>query len=199
MSAAPGWSWSLEDGLPVLRTRRLLLRGWRESDREPFAALNADPRVMAHLPAPLDRAASDALLDRLAAQHRALGFTCWAVQVLDDGTGAAAPIVGFTGLSVPAFDPPFRHADPCVEVGWRLAAPSWGRGFATEAASAAVGYAFAVLRLAEVVSFTTPANTRSVAVMRRLGMQPDGTFEHPRAAPDDPWRTHVLYRRAAQD
>lgn len=191
------WSWSVEDGLAVLRTPRLLLRAWRDADREPFSALNADPVVMAHLPAALDRTGSDALLDRFAAQHRDRGYTCWAVEVTDPALLAAAPtgsLAGFTGLSVPGFVPPFAHHEPCVEVGWRLGAPWWGHGLATEAAAASLAYAGVVLRLPEVVSFTIPGNTRSIAVMRRLGMRPDGTFDHPRAAPGDWWRTHVLYR-----
>jgi ribosomal-protein-alanine N-acetyltransferase len=196
-SPAVAWSWSTVDGLVVLRTPRLLLRAWGDADRAAFAAMNADPVVMADLPAPLDRAGSDALLDRLAAQHAARGFTCWALEVTDpallERTGGGAP-AGFAGLSVPGFVPPFAHHEPCVEVGWRLAAPWWGHGLATEAAAASLAYAGAVLNLPEVVSFTTPRNARSIAVMRRLGMRPDGTFEHPRAAPGDWWRRHVLYR-----
>lgn len=167
-----------------LRTDRLLLRRWRSEDREPFAALNADPVVMEHFPATLSRDGSDALVDRIEAGFEAHGFGWWAVEA-DGG------FVGFTGLSVPAFEAPFL---PSVEIGWRLTRSVWGRGYATEAATAALGAAFGPLGLPEVVSFTAVRNARSERVMQRLGMQPMGTFEHPRMPEGHPLRTHLLYR-----
>lgn len=174
--------------MPELHTPRLLLRRWREPDREPFAAMNADPEVARYLPAPLDRAQSDALLDRVEAGFDVYGFGLWAVQVRD-----TAELAGFTGLSVPLFEAPWQ---PSVEVGWRLAPHFWGRGYATEAATVALGHGFQALGLAHVVSFTAPANTRSVGVMSRLGMTrvPDGDFEHPRLPAGHPLRRHVTYR-----
>ncbi|GIU88749.1 MAG: N-acetyltransferase [Acidimicrobiia bacterium] len=173
-----------------LRTGRLRLRAWRPADREPFAALNADPEVMRHFPAPLTRAESDAAADAIAAGLARLGWGLWAVEVEGEG---GAPFVGFVGLSVPAFAAPFT---PCVEVGWRLAREHWGKGYATEGATAAVGFAFGVLGLDEVVSFTVPANRRSRAVMERLGMthDPADDFDHPRLPEGHPLRRHVLYR-----
>lgn len=169
-----------------LRTSRLLLRRWREADRESFAAMNADLRVAEYLPEPLDRAASDALLDRIEAGFDAYGFGLWAVEV--GGTGELA---GFTGLSVPLFEAPWQ---PSVEVGWRLGPAFWGRGYATEAARAAIADGFSRCGLREIVSFTAATNMRSVRVMERLGMRPDGVFEHPRLPAGSPLRTHVLYR-----
>jgi RimJ/RimL family protein N-acetyltransferase len=170
-----------------LRTPRLLLRQWTASDRERFAALNADPEVMRHFPAPLGRAESDALAagqEDLIAQR---GWGLWAVEVVD-----GAPFIGFVGLSVPSFS---AHFTPAVEVGWRLAQPFWGHGYATEAASAALGFAFEQLELAEVVSFTAVPNGRSSRVMERLGMthDPAEDFDHPRIS-DGPLRAHVLSR-----
>lgn len=177
-----------------LRTARLLLRSWCASDLEPFAALNADPEVMRHFPATMDRASSDASVVRLMDQQERLGFTMWAVEVLASARGAA-DFVGFVGLSVPSFDVPFPHlAEPCVEIGWRLAVGWWGLGLATEAARECLRFAFDDLGLPEVVSFTTLANARSRAVMERIGMTYDGEFDHPRAGPQDTWRRHVLYR-----
>ena len=135
---------------PRLVTDRLLLRAFLDEDREPFARMNADPRVVEYFPAPLDRDQSDALVDRIAGHWTDDGFGLWAVQRLDDGT-----FIGFTGLSAPSFE---AHFTPAVEVGWRLAPDAWGHGFATEAARAAVGYGFDTLGLAEIVSFTVPTN-----------------------------------------
>lgn len=171
-----------------LRTERLLMRRWQPSDRAEFAALNADPEVMAHFPAPLDRAASDAFVDRIEAGFEANGFGLWALQRLDTGE-----FLGFTGLSVPGFQ---AHFTPAVEVGWRLCRPAWGHGFATEAARRALRAGFENFGLTEVVSFTATGNTASRAVMRRLGMvrDPAEDFDHPALPAGDRLRRHVLYR-----
>jgi RimJ/RimL family protein N-acetyltransferase len=171
-----------------LRTERLLLRRWREADREPFARLNADPEVMEHFPSPLTRAESDAMVDRLDAHLAEHGWGLWAVERLDDGE-----LLGFTGLATPRFDARFT---PAVEVGWRLARHAWGRGYATEAARSVLAHAFDALGLDEVVSFTATSNARSIAVMERLGMahDPADDFDHPSLPDGHPLRRHVLYR-----
>lgn len=176
---------------PEIRTTRLLLRGWLPEDRAPFAQMNADPRVMAHFPGLMAAADSDAMVDRICRGFASHGFGLWAVERLD--TGAFA---GFVGLSVPGFEAPFM---PAVEVGWRLAAEHWHQGFATEAAQAALGYGFDVVGLPEVVSFTAPENTSSLAVMRRLGMthDPADDFDHPRLPEGHRLRRHVLFRLSA--
>lgn len=173
-------------------TDRLLLRPWRESDREPFARLNADPRVMEHFPAPLSRAASDQLMEAIQARHVERGWSQWAVELLDTGE-----FIGFIGLSQVKDTLPCH---PAVEVGWRLAAEHWGKGYATEGARAALGIAFGKLGLEEVVSFTAVGNVRSRAVMRRLGMAPDAqTFGHPSVPEGHRLREHVLYRITRKD
>jgi RimJ/RimL family protein N-acetyltransferase len=173
---------------PELRTDRLLLRRWRDGDRDTFAAMNADARVMEHFPAPLSREESDAAADRIDRHFDERGFGLWAVEV-----PGVVPFAGFIGLSVPAFTAPFT---PCVEVGWRLAADCWGRGYATEGARAALTFGFDTLGLQEIVSFTTAGNTRSVLVMERLGMtrDPADDFDHPNLPGDHPLRRHLLYR-----
>jgi RimJ/RimL family protein N-acetyltransferase len=174
-----------------LRTSRLLLRRWREADLVPFAALNADPYVMEHFPACLSREESDSLARRIEAHFEANGYGLWAVEIR-----ATAEFIGFTGLSMPSFQ---AHFTPAVEVGWRLARSAWGQGYATEAARASLAFAFDEAGLEEVVSFTTPANLRSQAVMRRLGMRhnPADDFDHPGIAPGAQLRRHVLYRIAS--
>jgi RimJ/RimL family protein N-acetyltransferase len=184
MSAA-----SPERGHPTsLPTDRLLLRRWRPEDRAPFAELNADPEVMEHFPARLTRAESDAFVDRIGAGFAQHGFGLWAVEV--QATGG---FIGFTGLAVPSFDAPFT---PAVEIGWRLARPAWGHGYASEAARGALDAAFASYGLAEVVSFTSVDNVRSQAVMRRIGMthDPADDFDHPRLPSGHRLNRHVLWR-----
>jgi RimJ/RimL family protein N-acetyltransferase len=174
--------------VPEIRTDRLQLRAWRESDREPFAALNADPVVAEFLGGPIDREASDAMQDRFAGRWVENGYGLWAVERIDNGD-----FIGFTGLSAPTFD---THFIPAVEVGWRLASGAWGQGFATEAAQAALQFGFLTVGLEEIVSFTVPANQRSRRVMEKLGMTraPEDDFDHPRIPDGDPLRRHVLYR-----
>jgi RimJ/RimL family protein N-acetyltransferase len=177
--------------VPELRTPRLVLRGWREGDRAPFAALNADPEVMAWYPAPLTREQSDAFVERIEAVWAQHGYGLWA---LEHREGAAGPVglAGYVGL-MPVLGLPVVGE---VEIGWRLARGHWGHGDATEGAQAVLGWAFEVLGLSEVVSFTSASNQRSRAVMERLGMVRDASadFDHPRVPQSSPLRRHVLYR-----
>jgi ribosomal-protein-alanine N-acetyltransferase len=178
---------------PILTTGRLIFRRWCDSDREPFARMNADPRVMEFFPEPLSREGSDALVDRAEAHFRAHGYGPWAAEFRHNGT-----FIGFIGLSIPAFQ---THFTPCVEIGWRLAADYWGQGLATEGARAAVRYGFEMLGLKEIVSFTVPANAKSLRVMEKLGMtrNPADDFDHPRLPDGHPLRRHVLYRLRRAD
>lgn len=175
---------------PTLRSDRLLLRPWRDADRGPFAALNADPVVMEHFPATLDRAASDALAGRIAEHFDRHGWGLWALEV-----PGVTPFAGYVGLAVPRFDAPFM---PAVEIGWRLARDHWGRGYASEGARRVLRFAFVEAGLAEVVSFTVPANRRSWRVMERIGMvrDPDGDFDHPLLPAGHALRRHWLWRIA---
>jgi RimJ/RimL family protein N-acetyltransferase len=171
-----------------LRTDRLLLRRWRDADRDPFAALNADAAVVEHLQGPLSRERSDAFVDRIEAHWESEGWGLWAVEVVD-----GAPFVGYVGLW------PAEYVAPgMVEVGWRLAREHWGRGYATEAAREALRFGFTEVGLDEIVSFTVPQNERSWRVMERIGLQrdADGDFDHPKvdAAAYPELVRHVLYR-----
>jgi ribosomal-protein-alanine N-acetyltransferase len=176
---------------PILRTDRLVLRGWRPEDREPYAALNADPEVMEHFRRVLDRATSDAEADAFAADLERDGWGHWVVALADNDL-----LIGFTGLDVVDFPAPFT---PATEIGWRFARSAWGHGYATEAAAAVLEFAFESLGLAEVVSFTATTNLRSQRVMERLGMRrdPADDFDHPRIPEGHRLRRHVLYRMTA--
>lgn len=176
-----------------MRTGRLLLRRWKPEDREPFAAINADPRVMEFLPELLSREQSDALADRFEAHFALEGFGPWVVEVIGGST-----FIGFVGLFVVSFD---AHFTPAVEVGWRLESDQWGNGYATEAACAALDYGLRCVGLKEIVAFTVPANVRSMAVMERIGMVHDeeDDFDHPTLPMDSPLCRHVLYRTPTDD
>ncbi len=175
-------------GRNELSTARLLLRRWRETDRAPFAALNADPLVMEYFPNRLTQAESDDLLAKIEAGFETRGYGLWALEVR-----ATSEFVGFTGLAVPSFS---AHFTPAVEVGWRLARSAWGQGYATEASLASVAFGFRDAGLDEIVSFTSAANVRSRAVMDRIGMthDPADDFDHPELDEMDHLRPHVLYR-----
>ncbi|MEO5883312.1 MAG: GNAT family N-acetyltransferase [Caldimonas sp.] len=168
-------------------TPRLRLRRWRESDLEPFAALNADPRVMEFFPALQSYAASVASIDAWQTQFASKGWSNWAAELK-----ASGEFIGFVGLSVPRRPLP---CSPCVEIGWRLAHAHWGLGLATEAAQGALAVGFELLGLSEIVSFTAVGNLRSRAVMERIGMNnASEDFEHPGVPEGHTLRLHCLYR-----
>ena len=172
----------------VIETDRLVLRRWIASDREPFARMNADPRVMEFMPAILSRDESDRMADQIETHFLEHGFGLLAVELNE-----THEFIGFVGLAIPSFQAAFT---PCVEIGWRLSAGHWGKGFATEGARAIARHAFDKLKIPELVSFTVPANTKSRRVMEKIGMtrNPAHDFDHPRLPEDHPLRRHVLYR-----
>jgi RimJ/RimL family protein N-acetyltransferase len=177
----------------ILTTPRLILRRWQKSDHQPFAEMNADPRVMEFFPNRLTCEQSDRLVDRIEAGFAQHGFGLCAVELQSNHS-----FLGFIGLSVPNFE---AHFTPCVEIGWRLAANVWGQGFATEGARAIAGYAFDTLKLDSLVSFTTEQNVRSRRVMEKIGMtfNPADSFDHPNLPEGHLLKRHVLYRLCANE
>jgi ribosomal-protein-alanine N-acetyltransferase len=171
-----------------IRTERLTLRRWSPEDLEPFAALNADPRVMEYFPALMTRPESDSLVQRIEQHFERHGFGLWALE-----ESSSSRFTGFVGLMIPSFEASFM---PCVEVGWRIAAEFWGRGYAPEAARAAVAFAFEQLGLTEVVAFTATLNARSRRVMEKIGMSHDSTrdFDHPKLPRGHALERHVFYQ-----
>jgi RimJ/RimL family protein N-acetyltransferase len=176
--------------VPDLRTERLTLRPWRESDVQPWAAMNADPLVREYLGDLLTREQSAASAAHFQAQLDERGFGFWAVEV--HGTGE---FIGFTGLDQVDEGMPFTG----IEIGWRLARSGWGHGYATEAALASLAFGFETLALSEIVSVTTATNLRSQAVMRRIGMTRDPAEDFDdHTEPEGPLRRNVLYRIRSQ-
>ena len=172
----------------TVRTDRLLMRRWLDSDREPFAALNADPETMLFFPQTLDREASDRLVDLIEDRFDQQGYGLWALQVADTGE-----FIGFTGLNPMPGGVPGAGG---VEVGWRLDRHAWHRGYATEAARAALAVAFDGVGLDEIWSMTAVLNEPSQAVMRRLGLTEVDRFDHPRVPDGSPLKPHVTYHLA---
>lgn len=167
-----------------VRTERLLLRGWRPQDREPFAAMNEDPEVMRYIGSGvLPRVASDGMRARLRREWVRAGHGLWALEPAGGGE-----LLGFCGLTRPAWGGTAVQAE--LEVGWRLRREAWGHGYATEAARAALDAAFGPLGLERVICLIHPDNERSLAVAERLGMRVVGTTVHP------PTRWRVLVLRA---
>lgn len=172
----------------MITTKRLILRKWQKEDAEPFATINQDPRVLKYLSGPLTQVETEAKMQLFNQQIDKQGFGWFACELAED-----KQLIGCVGLSIPNFEAQFM---PCVEIGWRLALGSWGKGYATEAAKACLDFGFNEKGLEEIVAFTVRENIKSRKVMERLGMQYDaqGDFQHTDLAKDDPKSWHVLYR-----
>lgn len=169
----------------ILRTERLGLRRWTDDDREPFARMNADPRVMRFFPSALTRTESDHFVGRISAHFELYGYGLYAVEELATGR-----FTGFIGFQKATFEADFT---PCVEIGWRLDPAFWGMGYATEGARACLDHGFTMLGLTEVYSFTSAVNEPSIRVMRRIGLRFLREFGHPRIDPSHELHRHVLY------
>lgn len=170
----------------LIQTQRLGLRQWLPTDREPFIAMNADPEVMEHFPEPYSEEKTDKMLSHTRLHFAQYGYGWWAVDHLKDNT-----FIGAIGLNNVGYKLPFT---PCVEIAWRLRKEYWKKGLATEGATAALFYAFQVLKLPELVSFTSTPNQGSRKIMQKLGMTRKKDFNHPMVEKGHPLEKHVLYK-----
>lgn len=174
----------------ILETERLIIRNWREADRDLFFEINSDETVMAFFPFRRDRAGADEFFDHLQALISQTGLGFYALE-----SKASGETIGFSGLARTDLAPFIPHGT--VEIGWRLSPHFWGKGFVTEAAKALLGHGFETENLDEIVSFAVHDNHRSTSVMQRIGMHRDlhGDFDHPRVPDSKPkLKPHVLYR-----
>ncbi|HTC65213.1 MAG TPA: GNAT family N-acetyltransferase [Candidatus Saccharimonadales bacterium] len=173
----------------MITTDRLLLRPWKDEDFQPFAEMNADPRVREFFPSVLTHEKSDAEIRHIQSAHDRDGFTFFATELISTGE-----FIGFIGMVTMTFAVP-SLAQPAVEIGWRLAQKYWGKGLATEGASAVLRYGFETVKLKEIVAITVPTNVRSRRVMQKIGMKhiPELDFDHPRVPEGHVFRRHVLY------
>ena len=173
----------------AMETERLILRQWRDTDIPPFARLNADPAVMRFFPVLLSADESAAIAQRMRGIISEKGWGFWAVELK-----SCHEFIGFVGLHEQPVESGIPHT-PLVELGWRIAAQHWGRGYAPEAGRAALDYAFAVLCLDEVYAFTAVPNEPSKRVMQKIGMRDTGQeFNHPKLPPGHDLERHCLYR-----
>jgi RimJ/RimL family protein N-acetyltransferase len=186
----------MSDPLYVLRTARLGLRAWRESDLEPFVAMNSDAEVMRYFPVPWSRAQTVAFFDRLCRHHEQHGFCYFAVDRLDASPAAAPCWIGFVGLMHQDFAAPFT---PCVDIGWRIDRAVWGHGYAVEAARACLEHAFTGERLPAVHAVAPRVNQPSIRVMQKLGMRWIEDFDHSKLQEYPALRRCVHYRIAAEE
>jgi RimJ/RimL family protein N-acetyltransferase len=172
----------------VITTPRLVLRRWRAEDFEPLERIHADPEVAYWLGGPVFAALRATAIERIEAHFNEHGFGEWAIERTEDGE-----LIGLAGLRRTAFPGP--EMTPTVEIGWRLARPAWGQGYAAEAAAAALRDGFERAGMDEVMSWTASCNVRSQAVMRRIGLErrPELDFDHPKLNEGDPLRPHVVY------
>lgn len=172
----------------IIETERLILRTWKDQDADAYWRINQDAKVTEFLLGPLSMEQVQTFIQDMNQKFLKTGYTFWAVE--EKATGS---LIGFIGFSSPTWQ---AHFTPCIEIAWRLGSQYWGKGYATEGAKAALEYGFKKLGFTEVVSFTVPANLRSIRVMEKIGMTRDvnGDFAHPKLASDHPLSIHVLYR-----
>lgn len=172
----------------TIKTERLVLRQWRKEDLEPFAKLNADPKVREFFPGLMSCEECERSIKLMSDHITRCGWGFWAVSLIETDE-----FIGFIGLEDVYFQ---AHFTPAVEIGWRLAFDYWGKGYATEGAKAALAYGFETLNLDEIVSFTTVQNMRSRRIMEKIGMHHNSKddFDHPKLAEGHKLRRHVLYR-----
>lgn len=167
-------------------TERLILRLWKQSDRELFAAMNADPDVMRYFPSTRTREESDSMVNAVEQILADKGWGLWAVEEKSSGA-----FIGFVGLNIPGYELPFS---PVIEIGWRLDKAFWGKGYAPEAARKALEVGFQQFAMEEIVAFTALTNLPSQRVMEKIGMTRCEEFDHPSLAEGHPLRCHILYR-----
>jgi RimJ/RimL family protein N-acetyltransferase len=174
--------------MKVIETERLILRTWTDEDADAYYLLNQDSKVIEFLLGSLTMKEVKDFIAAMNQQFDKIGYTLFATEEI-----ASGKLIGFIGLNPPKWE---AHFTPCVEIGWRLGSQYWNQGFATEGARAALEFGFSKCGLTEVVSFTVPANVRSIRVMERIGMQRDvnGDFAHPKLSPDHQFSKHILYR-----
>lgn len=181
----------------IIETERLILRMWKKEDARSYFQINQDLKVIESLRGPLTMEQVNDFIPAVNRHHAELGYTLWAACLKETDE-----LIGFIGLNYTDFFSKFdSHFTPAVEVGWRLGSQYWGKGFATEGACASVEYGFKRCSLKEIVSFTVPANVRSIRVMEKIGLKRDldGDFAHPKLANNHPLSQHILYRLSADE
>lgn len=174
----------------MIATERLVLRGWRDADLDPFHAMCSDPRVMATLGPLMTRDETAALIARVEGIRAEHGYTFWALERRADGA-----FLGWCGVKPGADDTPIAGE---IEIGWRVAADHWRQGYAREAAAATLDWVWANTDASHVAAITNTGNVSSWGLMERLGMvrAPEDDFDHPQVPDGNPLKPHITYRIA---
>lgn len=172
-----------------LKTQRLLLRPWTDTDLPWLTAMNQDPKVMEFIGPVLSETDSRAMIERARRSWNENGYGRFAIEISE-----TSELIGFVGVAQCRFE---SHFTPAVEIGWRLSHKNWGFGYATEAATEVMSWTFNTFEIDELVSFTRISNLRSRRVMEKIGMErnPGDDFLHPNKAANDLFRMNVLYRK----
>lgn len=177
----------------IIETERLILRTWKKEDADPYFQINQDTKVIEFLPRSLTMEQVNDFITAASNHQEEQSYTLWAACLKE-----TRELIGFIGLNYTTFESNFT---PAVEVGWRLGSQYWGKGYATEGAKASLEYGFKQCGLKEIVSFTVPANVKSLRVMEKIGLKRDlnGDFAHPKLPADHKLSHHVLYRLSADE
>ncbi len=169
----------------LFKSSRLGFRNWITDDLPKMAAISADPKVMRYFPSTQTGEETLQFIEKMQQQFEDRAHCYFAVELLDSHT-----FIGFIGLAYQTYQAPFT---PCVDIGWRLAAKHWGKGYATEGAEACVEYARAILNLKKIYAVATQDNLPSIMVMKKIGMTLEYKFEHPLLLEFPDLVTCVLY------
>ena len=172
----------------IIQTNRLGLRQWKNSDLSPFAEMNADKQVMEYFPNIMSLTETQSMMLRIQQHHKDYGYGLYATEILD-----TKEFIGFIGFSTPRFEAAFT---PCVEIGWRLIASSWNKGYCTEGALGCLDYYRDNLKKNEIYSWTSVLNKPSERIMQKIGMLKIGEFFHPLLDKESPLAQHVLYKKS---
>lgn len=176
----------------MIETERLLLRGWRDADVEPYMHALNTPAVRRHLGPLQSRDEVVAAVRRMQALEAERGFCFWIAERRSDGL-----LLGFCGLKL--VNAAGTDLTGTHEIGWQLREEVWGQGYAREAATAALDFAFDRLTAPEVVAFTVAGNTASWGLMQRLGMtrRADLDYHDPAYGPE--LNPTIVYRIAREE
>jgi len=169
----------------LFTSKRLGFRDWKMTDLDDFFAINSCDQVMEFFPSKLTKEETKQYIVRLQNHFKENGHSFYAVELLDN-----QELIGFIGLAQANMDLDFT---PCKEIGWRLKASVWNKGYATEGAKRVLEYGFNDLKIAQILSWTAKINVKSERIMQKIGMHKVKEFMHPKVDAKNRLNPHVLY------
>lgn len=145
----------------AIRTRRLLIREWREDDVEAFQRIVSAPEVSRWFGPRQPDPVQPSFVERMRRNQRDLGWALWAVELRGADADVRRPI-GYAGFGTESLPDP--------ELAWAFHPSVWGHGYATEAGVASRDYGFEVLHMARMVSVVDERNSASARVAEKVGL-----------------------------